>query len=133
MGEEGKVPYHFKLMCFNNTRYCFLYLGNGLIWCALICLVYLPMGNIDFSFSFRSMFIDKFLLWKVFPLCCLRWILQFAVLECPPGANSLTKGHNTRGLIDTVQHLVAVWSKQEFVQSAPIEQQTCILPLSFPP
>lgn len=76
--------------------------------------------------SVRSMFIDKFLLWKVFPLCCLRWILQFAVLECPPGANSLTKGHNTRGLIDTVQHLVTVWSKQEFVQSAPIEQQTYI-------
>lgn len=73
------------------------------------------------------MFSDKFLLWKVFPVCCLRWILQFAILERPPDSNSLAKVHNTRNFLDTLQHLVAVWSKKEFVQSAPMEQQTCIL------
>ncbi|KAL6182564.1 hypothetical protein ACLB2K_043983 [Fragaria x ananassa] len=73
--------------------------------------------------SVRSMFTDKFLVWKVFPVCCLRWILQFSVLECTPDPNSLAKGHNTRTFLDTVQHLVAVWSKREFVQSAPVEQQ----------
>ncbi|KAK4568904.1 hypothetical protein RGQ29_004357 [Quercus rubra] len=76
--------------------------------------------------SVRSMFVDKFLHWKIFPICCLRWILQFAVLECPPDASSLTKGHNIRGLLDTVQRLLAVWSKKEYVQSAPMEQQTSV-------
>ncbi|TVU29397.1 hypothetical protein EJB05_20961 [Eragrostis curvula] len=37
----------------------------------------------------RAMFIDKFLLWKTFSLCCLRWILYYAVFECPP--NSATE------------------------------------------
>lgn len=79
------------------------------------------------------MFVDKFLHWKIFPICCLRWILQFAVLECPPDASSLTKSHNIHGLLDTVQRLLAVWSKKEYVQSAPMEQQTCILCHSFKP
>ncbi|XVF54627.1 hypothetical protein PTKIN_Ptkin05aG0196600 [Pterospermum kingtungense] len=74
--------------------------------------------------SVRSMFVDKFLLWKVFPVCCLRWILQFAVLECPPITNLQTEGHETNnGLLDTTQRLAAVWSKQDFVQSATVEQQ----------
>ncbi|KAK6275985.1 hypothetical protein POUND7_005694 [Theobroma cacao] len=76
--------------------------------------------------SVRSMFVDKFLLWKVFPVCCLQWILQFAVLGCPPVTNSQTKGHETNGLFDTVQRLAAVWSKRDFVQSAPVEQQAYI-------
>ncbi|XP_075662272.1 uncharacterized protein LOC142631834 isoform X2 [Castanea sativa] len=74
--------------------------------------------------SVRSMFVDKFLHWKIFPICCLRWILQFAVLECPPDASSLTKSHNIHGLLDTVQRLLAAWSKKEYVQSATMEQQT---------
>ncbi|XP_050257062.1 uncharacterized protein LOC126702406 [Quercus robur] len=74
----------------------------------------------------RSMFVDKFLHRKIFPICCLRWILQFTVLECPPDATSLTKGHNIRGLLDTVQRLLAAWSKKEYVQSAPMEQQTYV-------
>ncbi|XP_022632965.1 telomere length regulation protein TEL2 homolog isoform X3 [Vigna radiata var. radiata] len=74
--------------------------------------------------SVRSMFVDKFLLWKVFPLSCLKWILQFAVHECPPGS-SLSE-HNRPGLLNTVQRLMAVWSKKEFVQTAPIEQQAYI-------
>lgn len=76
--------------------------------------------------SIRSMFVDKFLFWKVFPIRCLQWIIQFVVLECPPVANSLTKGLETHILLDTVQRLVAVWSKREFVQSAPVEQQAYV-------
>ncbi|XP_019052281.1 PREDICTED: telomere length regulation protein TEL2 homolog [Nelumbo nucifera] len=76
--------------------------------------------------SVRSMFVDKFLLWKVFPICCLRWILQFSVLDCPPNSSELTKGPNSQSLLDMVQRLVGVWSKREFVQSAPMEQQTYI-------
>ncbi|KAL8142000.1 hypothetical protein V2J09_015032 [Rumex salicifolius] len=76
--------------------------------------------------SFRFLFAEKFLLWKVFPFCCLRWILQFAVLEFPPDAVSSTKVKNNSGLLDAVQRLSAVWSKLEFVQSAPLEQQLYI-------
>ncbi|KAH1131352.1 hypothetical protein J1N35_002730 [Gossypium stocksii] len=77
--------------------------------------------------SVRSVFVDKFLLWKVFPVCCLQWILQFAVLECSPIKDSWTKGHETtNGLLDIVQRLAAVWSKRDFVQSAPLEQQAYI-------
>lgn len=76
--------------------------------------------------SVRSMFVERFLLWKVFPICCLRWILQFAVLECAPDTASTMKGKKGRGLLETAQRLLAVWSKREFVHSAPIEQQAYV-------
>lgn len=76
---------------------------------------------------FRAMFVEKFLLWKVFPVCCLGWIIQFAVLECPPYASGQMKGQKTERFLDTVQHLAVIWSKHEFVQSTPLEQQACIL------
>ncbi|KAJ4823387.1 hypothetical protein Tsubulata_023429 [Turnera subulata] len=81
--------------------------------------------------SVRSMFVEKFLLWEVFPMCCLRWIIQFSVLECPPVANVLTRDHETHGLLETMQRLIAVWSKREFVQSASVEQQACILSIFY--
>lgn len=81
--------------------------------------------TIKLQASVRSMFIDKFLLWKVFPVSCLKWILQFAVRECPPSTS--ISGHNYPGLLKIVQRLLATWSKKEFVQTAPIEQQACIL------
>lgn len=72
--------------------------------------------------SIRFTFVEKFLLWKVFPTCCLRWIIHFAVLECPPeGASS--KSYNARSLSDTVHRLIVAWSRREFVQSSPTEQQ----------
>ncbi|KAF7834703.1 telomere length regulation protein TEL2-like protein isoform X1 [Senna tora] len=74
--------------------------------------------------SFRSMFVDKFLLWKIFPVSCLKWILQFSVHECPPG--TILSGDSRPRLFNTVQHLVAVWSKKEFVQTASIEQQAYV-------
>ncbi|CAH9066105.1 unnamed protein product [Cuscuta epithymum] len=76
--------------------------------------------------SIRSMFRDKFLLWKVFPICCSRWILHIAVFECAPNTSLATKHCNVRAHLDTVQHLAIAWSKKEFVQSATIEQQAYI-------
>ncbi|GMN56825.1 hypothetical protein TIFTF001_025941 [Ficus carica] len=73
--------------------------------------------------SLRSTFVDKFLLWKVFPVCCLRWILHFALLECPPNANLIPDGRKTQNFLEALQWLVSVWSKREFVQSARMEQQ----------
>ncbi|KZV58746.1 hypothetical protein F511_18771 [Dorcoceras hygrometricum] len=61
--------------------------------------------------SIRLAFREKFLLWKVFPICCLRWILHFAVLECAPDKTISVKSLSTRGLSETVQRLVAAWSK----------------------
>ncbi|KAK9117429.1 hypothetical protein Sjap_016376 [Stephania japonica] len=58
--------------------------------------------------SVRSMFVDKFLLWKVFPVCCLRWILQFAILKCPPSGNGLARGENVRMLLERIQYVVPV-------------------------
>ncbi|XP_074344704.1 uncharacterized protein LOC141683837 isoform X2 [Apium graveolens] len=75
--------------------------------------------------SVRCMFVEIFLFWKVFPVCCLRWILQFAILKCPPDAASMAKS-SKRVLLETMQHLVTVWSKREFVQSASVEQQAYV-------
>ncbi|KAI3820688.1 hypothetical protein L1987_08236 [Smallanthus sonchifolius] len=75
--------------------------------------------------SIRSMFTERFLLWKLFPVCCLRWILQFSVLQCPPDTVFEVKSQSQShcNLLDTTKRLLAVWSKREFVQSAPVEQQ----------
>nr|XP_043607857.1 telomere length regulation protein TEL2 homolog isoform X2 [Erigeron canadensis] len=77
----------------------------------------------EFQASIRSMFTERFLLWKVFPVCCLRWILQFSVLQCPPDTVLEVKSQNHGDLLDITKRLLAVWSKREFVQSAPVEQQ----------
>ncbi|KAJ0241708.1 Embryo defective 2423 [Hirschfeldia incana] len=82
--------------------------------------------NVKHQASVRSIFVDKFLLWKVFPIRCLRWILQFSVLECPPVTNTLAKGDTTQGLLETTLRIASVWSKVEFLQSVPLEQQAYI-------
>lgn len=76
---------------------------------------------------FRAMFVDKFLRWKTFPLCCLRWILHYAVFELPPNSGIETQKQRTSSFLGTLQTLVSVWSKKEFVQSYSVEQQACIL------
>ncbi|KAM3287033.1 telomere length regulation protein TEL2 [Capsicum chacoense] len=76
--------------------------------------------------SIRSMFLEKFLLWKVFPSNCLRWILHFAVFQCSPENSSSVKACNLRILSETLQRLVTAWSKREFLQSTSIEQQAYI-------
>jgi len=75
----------------------------------------------------RSMFVDKFLLWKTFPLCCLRWILHYAVFECPPNSATETLMQRIPDFFGTLQSLVGIWSRKEFVQSYSVEQQACIL------
>ncbi|KAL9262162.1 hypothetical protein AKJ16_DCAP24078 [Drosera capensis] len=74
----------------------------------------------------RFLFLEKFILWKVLPLCCLKWILQFSVLQCPPDVGTVTKSEKRSTMLDAVQRLTLVWAKREFVQSAPIEQQSYI-------
>ncbi|GAB2223678.1 hypothetical protein Droror1_Dr00004416 [Drosera rotundifolia] len=76
--------------------------------------------------SIRFLFLEKFILWKVLPLCCLKWILQFSVLQCPPDVGKVTKSEKISTMLDAVQRLTLVWAKREFVQSAPIEQQSYI-------
>ncbi|KAJ1279830.1 hypothetical protein BS78_04G185600 [Paspalum vaginatum] len=71
----------------------------------------------------RAMFIDKFLLWKTFPLCCLRWILHYAVFECPPNSATETLTPSFFGIL---QNLASIWSKKEFIQSYSVEQQAYI-------
>lgn len=105
--------------------FLFNVLKRLLIWDRTSCF------KIDVSFcsifSFRSMFLEKFLVWKVFPSKCLRWILHFAVFQCSPEKSSSVKSCNLRTLSETLQRLVKTWSKRDFVQSIPIEQQACIL------
>ncbi|KAL9225128.1 hypothetical protein vseg_001086 [Gypsophila vaccaria] len=79
--------------------------------------------SIKLQTTVRFLFVEKFLLLKVFPLRCLKWILQFSVCGCPPKDGKLTKGVNKQLLLETVQRVVVVWSKREFIQSAPLEQQ----------
>ncbi|KAF0929395.1 hypothetical protein E2562_021419 [Oryza meyeriana var. granulata] len=74
----------------------------------------------------RAMFVEKFLLWKTFPLCCLRWILHYAVFELPPNSATETQKQRTTNFLGTLQTLVIVWSKKEFVQSYSVEQQAYI-------
>ncbi|KAE8663382.1 electron transfer flavoprotein-ubiquinone oxidoreductase [Hibiscus syriacus] len=74
--------------------------------------------------SVRSMFVENFLLWKVFPVRCLRWILQFSVLEYSP--LMICKLRVTKPPMASctqAERVAAVWSKRDFVQSAPLEQQ----------
>ncbi|CAO2039508.1 unnamed protein product [Urochloa humidicola] len=74
----------------------------------------------------RAMFVDKFLLWKTFPLCCLRWILHYAVFECAPNSAAETLMQRTPNFFGTLQSLVSIWSRKEFVQSYSVEQQAYI-------
>ncbi|XP_078172745.1 telomere length regulation TEL2 family protein isoform X2 [Carex rostrata] len=73
--------------------------------------------------SIRAMFVDKFLFWKVFPVSCLRWILQYSVYEEAPSSEAEIKWQKPPHFVDTLQYLVSIWSKREFVQSSSMEQQ----------
>ncbi|KAL3748065.1 hypothetical protein ACJRO7_009310 [Eucalyptus globulus] len=76
--------------------------------------------------SVRTLFLDKFLLWKVLPVRCLHWIFQFAVFGCPPNPDSQVSNYVSQHLPITLQSLVVVWSKQEFVRSVSLEQQVYV-------
>uniref|UniRef100_A0A0E0K1Z7 Uncharacterized protein n=1 Tax=Oryza punctata TaxID=4537 RepID=A0A0E0K1Z7_ORYPU len=51
----------------------------------------------------RAMFVDKFLLWKTFPLCCLRWILHYAVFEFPPNSGTETQKQRTSSFLGRLE------------------------------
>ncbi|MQL73400.1 hypothetical protein Taro_005760 [Colocasia esculenta] len=74
----------------------------------------------------RAIFCEKFLLCKVFPLRCLKWILQFSVLGCPPSVSTEKTGQNRQRVLDIVQRMIGIWCKREFVRSTSIEQQAYI-------
>ncbi|KNA11412.1 hypothetical protein SOVF_135530 [Spinacia oleracea] len=76
--------------------------------------------------TIRAMFVENFLLSKVFPFRCLRWILQFAIFGCPFDDRKLKKGDNNHVLLEAAQRVVQMWSRREFVQSAPLEQQVYV-------
>ncbi|XP_042436706.1 telomere length regulation protein TEL2 homolog [Zingiber officinale] len=76
--------------------------------------------------TMRSMFADKFLIWKVFPIRCLRWILHLSVFEFPPDSNCLPCLQKTSYFFDVVDRLTSIWSRHGFVQSSSMEQQAYI-------
>ncbi|PKU67816.1 telomere length regulation protein TEL2 homolog [Dendrobium catenatum] len=76
--------------------------------------------------TMRAMFVEKFLICKIFPVCCLRWIIQFSILEHAPDDDACSTSPKNKRFFDVVQRLVTVWSKHDFVQSARVEQQAYI-------
>lgn len=79
--------------------------------------------------SIRSMFTEKFLLWKVFPIRCLRWILHFVVLCCPPGQSAFSLTSRTKDnklQINVIRHIIEVWAGESFIQSCEMQQQAYV-------
>ncbi|THU46163.1 hypothetical protein C4D60_Mb09t02060 [Musa balbisiana] len=76
--------------------------------------------------NIRYIFVDKFVFWKVFPICCLRWILQFSVFECPPNFDSQERAQRTSSFLDVSHRVISIWSRREFVQSSSMEQQAYV-------
>lgn len=76
--------------------------------------------------SIRTLFTEKFLLWKIFPVPCLRWILQFAVFRCSPVSTGCLQEQTDKIQFEVVRHLVEVWAKKDFVQQASMNQQAYI-------
>ncbi|URE26919.1 Telomere length regulation protein [Musa troglodytarum] len=78
------------------------------------------------ALSSQYIFVDKFVFWKVFPICCLRWVLQFSVFECPPNFESQARDQRTSSFLDVAHQLISIWSRREFVQSSSMEQQAYV-------
>lgn len=53
--------------------------------------------------------------------------MQFSILEHAPDTDACSTCQKSKRFFDVVQRLVTVWSKRDFVQSASVEQQACIL------
>lgn len=76
--------------------------------------------------SIRTLFTEKFLFWKVFPVSCLRWILQFAVFRSSPVMVGCLQEQTNKIQFEVVRHLVELWAKIDFVQQASMSQQAYI-------
>lgn len=70
-------------------------------------------------------FLDKCLFVKILPIRCLRWVLQFSVLHTPI---TIASGKKVLQL-DTgvVTRLAQVWATNDFIRSASLPKQACIL------
>jgi telomere length regulation protein len=78
----------------------------------------------------RMVFIEKCLFSKILPTRCLKWVLDFAVLQSPPSTvdmQNTSKKREKHLEVDVVQRLAHVWSSNKFIRSAPILKQACIL------
>lgn len=74
----------------------------------------------------RSIILEKFLLWKVFSLRCLKWLLNFAIIRaCPATGQAAALDVSLEK--DVVQRIAETWSQKQFIQLAQLNQQACIL------
>lgn len=76
----------------------------------------------------RMVLLEKCLLVKILPIRCLRWILQFGVLHKPTA--SVEPEPEKRALqieTEVVNRLAQVWSSNDFVRTATLPKQACIL------
>jgi telomere length regulation protein len=74
----------------------------------------------------RMVFIEKCLFSKILPTRCLKWVLDFAVLQSPPSTvdmQNTSKKREKHLEVDVVQRLAHVWSSNKFIRSAPILKQ----------
>ena len=80
-------------------------------------------------------FLEKCLFVKILPVCCLKWVLQFAVLHSPPTPKvDLQRSAAIEGLsreTDVVRQLGQAWSSNDFIRSASLPKQACILSYSW--
>ncbi|XP_059066178.1 uncharacterized protein LOC131857531 [Cryptomeria japonica] len=76
--------------------------------------------------SIGALFTERFLLWKVFPISCLRWILQFSVFRSSPASKEHSQEDTNNIQLNIVRHLVQIWAKRDFIQSTSMEQQSYI-------
>lgn len=61
------------------------------------------------------------------PICCLRWILQFAVFRSAFGNENHTSKINLGSAqMAVIRHLVEVWSEEKFIQAGDMQLQSCM-------
>ncbi|CAM6129063.1 unnamed protein product [Calypogeia fissa] len=75
--------------------------------------------------TIRSMFTEKFLFAKILPIRCLKWVLDFAILQSPPASDQWVQpeGNGSKLQKNVVRRLAEEWAAKEFIQSASVQQQ----------
>ena len=67
------------------------------------------------------------------PICCLKWILQFAVFKSPfekESSDHTSKTNIGNSQRAVIQHLVEVWSGEKFIQAGEMQLQSCIFDIT---
>lgn len=73
---------------------------------------------------------EKFLFIKILPIRILKWILQLAVLQSPPIPEALRPSPQKQEKhveTEIVKRLAQAWSSNDFIRSASLPKQACIL------